>query len=354
MVFGLFALLEFGLRLARIGEPPAIGVLRFGYDTGIPVFDSDGIEREGEPFQDVPLFEPIRFCFGSRLPTLLSPVPMDYVWQHRATKQKEQGVYRIGVIGDSCSFLGMKLYPNRFAELVQEKSGRKVEVVNLSCPGYTSFQGGRRLADVWPWQPDAIVVYFGWNDHWKSQNGQTDRDVMQRQLLSDQARSWLGKSRLFWCLYTLRNKLQPPVSARRAPVRVPPEHYRENLQAILRDCKERGCPTIFITAPSAYREGQMPPWAYDFFGQIYQMSSDEVSNIPQTHARYNDIVRSVAQSSPSASLLDIARQWSAPTEVEKHPERFRGDRIHLTEAGHQEIADQLYALWNEVLAAETN
>ena len=97
----------------------------------------------------------------------------------------------------------------------------------------------------------------------------------------------------------------------------------------------------------------MPPWAYDFFGQIYRMSPEQVSNIPQTHAQYNDIVRSVAQSSPSAALLDIARQWSAPSEVEKQPERFRGDRIHLTEAGHQEIAEQLYALWSEVLTAET-
>jgi lysophospholipase L1-like esterase len=354
MVVGSFALLEFGLRLARVGEPPTIGVLRFGYDTGIPVFDSDGIEREGEPFQDVPLFaaDPVLFwkpiantpftgADGLRLAT-------------PSSKQKEQDVYRIGVIGDSCSFLGMNLYPNRFAELVNEKSGRKVEVVNVSCPGYTSFQGARRLADVWPWQPDAIIVYFGWNDHWKSLNGQTDRDVMQRQLLGDQARTWLGKSRLFWCLFTLRTNLAPPVSAHESPVRVPPEHYRENLQGILRDAREHGCPTIFITAPSAYLEGQMPRWAYEFFGQIYRMSPQEVANIPRTHERYNDIVRSVAQSSSSAAILDIAQQWSAPAAVEKQPERFRGDRIHLTEAGHQEIAEQLYALWNETLAPKTN
>ena len=57
VVVGVFALLEIGLRVARIGEPPVIGVLRFGYETVIPVFDSYGIEREGEVFQDVPLFE---------------------------------------------------------------------------------------------------------------------------------------------------------------------------------------------------------------------------------------------------------------------------------------------------------
>ena len=87
------------------------------------------------------------------------------------TKMKERGVFRIGVIGDSCSFLGVNLYPNRFAELVSEETGRKVEVVNASCPGYTSLQGVHRLAEVWDWQPDLVVVYFGWNDHWKSLNG---------------------------------------------------------------------------------------------------------------------------------------------------------------------------------------
>lgn len=353
-VVGTFAFLELGLRLARIGEPPAIGVLRFGYDTGIPVFDSDGIEREGEPFHDVPLFAADPFLFWKPIANTPFTGADGLRRETPSSMQKPPEVYRIGVIGDSCSFLGMKLYPNRLAELISEKSGRKVDVVNASCPGYTSFQGTRRLVDVWPWQPDAIIVYFGWNDHWKSLNGQTDRDVMERQLLSDQAQSWLGKSRLFWCLYTLRTKLAPAVSLSKSPVRVPPEHYRENLQNILRDATEHGCPVIFITAPSAFLEGQMPPWSYDFFGQIYHMSPNEVSKIPQTHALYNEIVREVAQSSSTATLLDMESRWSAPTEVEKHPEWFRADRIHLTEAGHQEIAMQLAELWHEVRAAEPN
>lgn len=352
MVLGCFGLLELGLWLARIGEPPAIGVLRFGYDSGIPVFDSDGIEREGELFRDVPLFEADPLLFWKPIANTPFTGADGLRLSTPARKQKEPGVYRVGVIGDSCSFLGMDLYPNRFARKVGEAAGGKVEVVNASCPGYTSFQGARRLADVWSWQPDVIVVYFGWNDHWKSLNGQTDRDVMQRQLLSDKAQSWLGMSRLFWCLYTLRSNLAPAVSVGASPVRVPPDHYRENLQTMLREATERDCPVIFITAPSAYLPGQVPRWAYEFFGQIYRMSPEDISNIPQTHAAYNDIVREVAESSSSALLLDIAKQWSAPGELEKHPERFRGDRIHLTEAGHQEIAEQLHALWSEQLAAE--
>ena len=57
VVVSLFLACEGLLRLARLGEPPEVGVLRFGYDSGIPLYDSDGIEREGEPFRDFPIFE---------------------------------------------------------------------------------------------------------------------------------------------------------------------------------------------------------------------------------------------------------------------------------------------------------
>ncbi|MGI9472054.1 MAG: SGNH/GDSL hydrolase family protein [Rubripirellula sp.] len=347
-VVAVFAFVELALRLARVGEPPTVGVMRFGYDTGIPIFDSDGIEYEGEPFRDVPLFEadltlfwkpiantPFTGTEGLRLPTPES-------------KQKGADVYRIAIVGDSCSFLGEDLYPNRFARLAEQETGRKIEVVNASCPGYTSLQGRRRLRNVWPWQPDLIVVYCGWNDHWKSLNGQTDRDLVERQLLSDNAKSWMGKSRLVWSLYSLRIKLTPPVPIHRSPVRVPPEDYRANLQQILGEVEQQGCKVVFVTAPSAFLDGQMPPWAFSFFGQIYQMSPNDVAGIPQTHERYNDIVREVAGSSSSAFLLDVAGEWSEPSQVERHIELFRGDRIHLQETGHQEIAEQLFELWKEI------
>lgn len=347
VLLSVFAFLEFGLRLARIGEPPEDGLLRFGYDTGIPIFDSDGIEREGEPFQDFPLFEADAELFWKPIENTPFTGPNGLRLATPATKQKDSGVLRIGVLGDSCSFLGVGLYPNRLAEALREDLGCEVEVVNASCPGYTSMQGVRRLQDVWSWDPDVLLVYFGWNDHWKSLNGQTDRDVMQRQKLGAKASSWLGVSRLFWCLYTLRTQLVPPVSMDVAPVRVPPQDYSQNLQEIVRAAEQRDCPVILITAPSAFLPGNVPRWAYDFFGQIYWMSPQEVARIPETHDEYNDVVRAVTQSSPSAFLMDIADQWSSPAMIEKHPELFRADRIHLTEAGHQEISDQLRDLWRE-------
>jgi lysophospholipase L1-like esterase len=348
-LFAVFAVVELGLRAARIGEPPIVGSLRFGYETGIPIYDSDGILREGEPFRDVPLFEadpalfwkPIANTPFTGIDGLRLPAPKSV--------QAPDEVYRVGVLGDSCSFLGESLYPNRFAEMIREQTGREVEVVNASCPGYTSFQGVGRAADLWRWQPDLLIVYFGWNVHWKSLNGQTDRNLAQRQWLSRKAGTWLGRSRLYWCMYTFRAQLAPPVPPNQAPVRVPPNDYRDHLQAILDDARRYECPVVFITAPSAFLGGRVPNWAYSFFGQIYRMSPREVSAIPATHAGYNEIVREVAGSHPDAMLVDVAALWSSGPELEKLPERFRGDRIHLKEAGHQVLAEQLFRRWSEAI-----
>lgn len=343
----VFLLLELGLRVARIGEPPVVGSLRFGYDTGIPIFDSDGILREGEPYRDVPLFEADPVLFWKPIANTPFTGIDGLRLETPQSSRKQEGVFRIGVIGDSCSFLGEQLYPNRFAELISESEGRQVEVVNASCPGYTSFQGVGRLKDLWRWQPDLLIVYFGWNDHWKSLNGETDRDVARRQVLSNEARSWLAMSRIYWSMFSVRTKLAPPLPPEQAPVRVPPDHYHENLEAIVREADARDCPTLLITAPSAFLDGQLPNWAYSFFGEIYRMSPAEVLSIPAIHNHYNDVVRQVAEANPNATLVDVAAEWSSPEQIQNHPDRFRGDRIHLKEAGHQAIAEMLHRSWSE-------
>ncbi len=344
-VVGFLAIVELTLRVSGAGAKPHVGVLRFGYDTGIPIFDSDGIEREGETFQDFPLFAADPRLFWKPIANTPFTGADGLRLKTPASLLKEEGVYRLAIIGGSCSFLGTKLYPDRFAEMVLENTSRKVEVVNASCPGYSSFQGVRRLAAVWPWQPDLLIVYFGWNDHWKSLNGLTDRGIVEQQLLSDQTRRWLRMSRLYTTLKSIRASLTPPVSVSDSPVRVPPDDYRDNLQAILQDAREIDCPVVFITAPSGFVDGQMPPWTYGFFGQYYAMNQQEVDDIPRTHMEYNDIVREVAESSDSSALLDIERLWGVASAQEKIPLLFRTDRIHLTEQGHQEIAVALYNLW---------
>lgn len=346
VVVSLFLACEGLLRLARLGEPPEVGVLRFGYDSGIPLYDSDGIEREGEPFRDFPIFESDAELFWK--PIADTPFTGIDGLRLEAPKSKnnERGAFRVGVIGDSCSFLGQDLYPNQFGRMLEQQLGRPVEVVNASCPGYTSEQGKRRLNDLWDWDVDLVIVYFGWNDHWKSLNGMTDGDLYSRQELSEEAQSWLGMSRLVWLLYSLRAKLTPPVPAAQSPVRVPLENYRQNLSEILDSCEMRECPVLCITAPSAFLANQLPDWAFSFFGQIYRMSFEEVASIPETHAAYHSVIRQLCADRDIAKVVDVAKHWSSEDQWDRLPERFRGDRIHLTDQGHREIAELCFQVYS--------
>ena len=141
--------------------------------------------------------------------------------------------------------------------------------------------------------------------------------------------------------------MTPPVPAAQSPVRVPLEDYRDNLQAIVDQCKSKNCPVLCITAPSAFLPNQLPEWAFSFFGQIYRMSPDEVAAIPATHSQYHEVVREICSSYETATLVDVAEHWSSPDQWERLPERFRGDRIHLTDQGHREIADLCFAAFHE-------
>jgi lysophospholipase L1-like esterase len=337
-----FFALEVALRITGLGRPPVIGTLRFGYDTGIPTYDADGIEFEGEPFKDYPLFEAHPRLFWRPIPHTLftgrdglrNPVPP----QH----SKPPGAYRVGVIGDSCSFLGQRLYPERFAELAEQDLARPVEVINASCPGYTSFQGLRRLDDVWPWKPDLLVAYFGWNDHWNALTGHTDVQLAALNA-SRPIRGLVERLHTYEALSGLFSRPSPtrdPPATR--TVRVPLADYRQNLEQIVTQAQEQKCPVILVTAATPLTPDQIPDWFYVFFDTYYQMSASEVAAIPDTHEQYNDVVRRVAEER-GVPLLDLAKAWSQ----QPSDDRFRADLTHLTEKGHADAAQALYELWRQ-------
>ena len=145
-----------------------------------------------------------------------------------ASEEKTPMLYRIAVLGDSCSFLGIDLFPNHLASLIQAHRGRAVDVVNASSPGYTSFQGLRRLSTLWKWKPDLVIVNFGWNDHWKALSGCTDRELADRRRFLIQPKTWLQDTRIFGTMGQLVSLIVPPAVCnpeRPASVRVTLDQY---------------------------------------------------------------------------------------------------------------------------------
>lgn len=83
--------------------------------------------------------------------------------------QKPPGVYRIVMVGDSCTF-GLAgddcPYPAQLQGLLAQPGRRfTYEVVNAGIEGYSSIYGLKLLEyRVFRLQPDMVMIYIGWND----------------------------------------------------------------------------------------------------------------------------------------------------------------------------------------------
>jgi lysophospholipase L1-like esterase len=238
---------------------------------------------------------------------------------------KDDGVFRVVCLGDSCTHFGNPTYPGIFQQLVNERyPDKRVEVINVGVIGYTSFQG-RTLMEtrVVDWDPDLVTVYFGWNDHWLARGLQ---DKQQSQQSGGAATEWLTDLRSVQLARMLTGGMaddDPPA------MRVEPKDYRDNLTAIATMCDQLSCDTWFMTAPHALNLS-IPDYLYTS-GEV----ADPSALIP-LHQSYNEIVREVAESTQS-ELIDLAQQFDR---LEKQS-LFLDDHIHLTLAGRRLVAETL-------------
>jgi lysophospholipase L1-like esterase len=319
-VLSALVIAEVALRLGGV-TPGRVnsGYLQFGYETGIPSIDEDGVRTEGALMR-MRLFEPDPELLWRPIANTQFTNSRGMRGRKEYSEAKPPGVLRIAFVGDSCTFLGDPVY----TELVEQQlsrrlSGRPVESLNFSSPGYSSLQVLRLLDRIHAWQPDAVVVYVGWNDHWPAQGGLTDR-------LQTEVGSGLR----------IVGLVRAVVAQRRAAAvnRVPLEEFRANLFRIRDTVASWGAVPIFITAPSGYRNGAVPSWAYEFFNDSYHMDRTAVDAIPAVHQQYVEEVRAVA--APPAVLVDAEADFAAaglPAAA-----LFRTDFIHLRPVGHRLMA----------------
>ncbi len=215
---------------------------------------------------------------------------------------------RLLFLGDSCTRLGMggPAYPGRLKAML---AGR-AEVLTAAVPGYTSHQGlawlRRQLLAA---APDIVVVYFGWNDHWRT-IGLTDRQYAA-------------------ALSPLRPRLaalaRRPSSA--APLRVPPADYEANLTAIAREATAAGCKILFVRAPGAI----------DATGRQRLVDAGYIrpDDDPMAlHAAHLGVLDRVA-AAEGVPVLDAAGLFAG---LGSAPALLAADGIHLSDAGHQVMA----------------
>lgn len=298
--------------------------MQFGYSTGVPVWDEDGLLEEAQPVK-VKLFKYDDELFWRTIPGTEFTNKQGFRGTKDVSVANRDGAIRIMVLGDSCSFLGRKLYSEFLSEqLAENNPGVKFEIINASVPGYTSFQGEKALRELMKYKPDYVCIYFGWNDHWILPSGYSDQfhyDLIHSLKVVQLAKIMLAR------ITDMRD------------YRVPLADYRANLQAMVGKIKEHGAVPVMIAAPAGYSEKGMPRWANDFYQQYYRMTANEIKEIPNTHKAYAAIVAEVAKE--NGAILVDAQQSFKQESVSMRP-FFRNDLIHLTDKGHQAMAEEIY------------
>lgn len=219
--------------------------------------------------------------------------------------------FRILVLGDSCSRLSFRdpPWPTLLAGRFNPKA---VEVFNASIPGYTTYQGLQWLRlQLLDYEPDLVIVYFGWNDHWRY-TGMTDTQYAR-----------LAKAKLRLMALFMRPS-DPP------PLRVPPEAFRANCEEIIDLVRAQGGSTLLLTAPSHFT----PENRKVLVDTGYLLPADDVSDL---HDQYVTIVRDLGRRE-GARVLDLDGLF---TEMAAPRLLLTGDGIHPTDGGHLVLAATL-------------
>lgn len=270
--------------------------------------------------------------------------------------RKSKDTLRIIVLGDSVAF-GFRVpvawpenpddydrswlpFSNLMEASLQELNpNKKIEVIPMAVPGYSSYQGRRWLERDIGWlKPDLVLVHFGWND--TEMQERPDRLALpqgwwrfaQRKIISQsQALIYLTKKR---GEVGKKEEAKPATSsqqpATRTVVRVSKEEYVANISAMAELAKKHHAPTLVL-------------------GQVYR---DTLTNVDQQSriAEYRQSL-SEAMHQKGFPYLEIE-----PLTEKGYPqnETLFGEAIHPNHLGHQLMAQEILEFIKKEGLLQTN
>lgn len=158
---------------------------------------------------------------------------------HEIAIPKPPHEFRILFLGDSCTFGYGLEHTDGFVDRLEKKlqseapCGWTVECINAGVPGYSLFQGLRFLeTEGLRYQPDLVVVTFGWNDMamWDNMSDEQHWRLMQALLPP----AGLRRSALCRSLWRLAMSRAPASGAAAAPrPRILPDEFHSLLDRTL-------------------------------------------------------------------------------------------------------------------------
>lgn len=258
-------------------------------------------------------------------------------------QRKGEGMFRVACLGDSVTFGGVEAtFPELLEEHLEEGLGMPVEVMNFGVPGYSSFQG-RKLAEevLEKYRPDAVVVLFGWNDHWLAK-GYSDHRQRTDPPAAGRLLETAGRSRV----YQLISRAAAAFASdeeRPLVLRVPPDNFKANISAICSLAESRGTKVVLATAPSAIETGKVPDYL------VHNRFIKNEQDLKPLHGKYNRLVRELSNEKniPLADLDlifrrgDVTSLFDDPEQDIIHP-NSKGYGIMAREIGKTILTNELY------------
>ena len=248
------------------------------------------------------------------------------------------GLVRIAVLGDSVAFGAATAWPDFLeARMTPGIAPRPVEVLNFGVPGYTVVQGLRQFEDeVARLRPDAVVIAYGWNDHWLARGGLSD-DALPvpsrwRSVLSLQ----LSRLRLAQAVQAVAARFSPDppsgVSTPAAVRRVPAEDYAAHMERLIEETRAAGATPIVVGLPSALTEKDYP--AYLVEGGFTPSARDAVAD----HTHWAQVAGEAAR---KAGVVFVDGQPGYSLDGTPDAALFTRDRIHLSARGQARMVELL-------------
>lgn len=237
-------------------------------------------------------------------------------------------------MGDSCTEFGRY---DKFLESIisDDHPNSNFTFVNMGVGGYSSYQGLKQLTrDILPMRPSVVIVYYGWNDHWRSY-GIEDKAIGKFNLEHPTLLLKMSKSRVVQlinrAIYVLK---QPDTEMNgRMPERVSISDYVYNLTKMVQIMRNKSIIPVLLTAPSSHRKGAEPAY-------LATRWLNDLDDLVPIHEKYVKAVRDVS-SKEHVLLIDLYAEFRK-LPVEELTNLFSKDGIHLTEEGNKKIAVLIY------------
>jgi lysophospholipase L1-like esterase len=254
----------------------------------------------------------------------------DLLWVTRDYRAKLAEARRLApalvFMGDSCTEFGT--WPERSLQRLRDRGSPLGSGLELAVGGWSSEQGLRQLGrDVLPLHPRALVIYFGWNDHWLA-FGAPDADVH-----AGAVSFWLAQHSRLMQLAVKSRLGAETLSSDTHPSRVSRAQYRGNLESMARLAHQAGIRVVFVTAPSSHVPGREPEY-------LARRHLRTLADLVPLHASYVAATREAAQET-GADVCDAAAAFAEMAgSIQQY---FRADGIHFSERGSEVLAEMVTA-----------